>query len=337
MRFRRLGYQGPQVSTVGFGAMTLAPGIYADVDEREAAATLDAAVDAGITFVDTADIYGDGHSERLIGRRLRHRRDEIVLATKFGGNHGADGVLLTGMGRPAYIRGALEASLSRLATDHVDLYYLHRLDPETPIEDTVGALAELVREGKIRYVGLSEVSAETIRRGHAVHPITAVQTEYSLFQREPEEAILPVCAELGIGFVAYSPLGRGLLGGALRGTADLAERDWRRGNPRFQGDNLGRNLSLSDEVGRLAAECGVTTAQLALAWLIHQEVVPIPGTGRAANARANAAAADLSLDRQVFERLAGLVPPGVAAGAQGDAAYLRNIDTSASSGVRERT
>ncbi|MFC5745524.1 aldo/keto reductase [Actinomadura rugatobispora] len=326
MRYRSLGTDGPRASVLGFGAMTLAPGIYGSVTGDEAAATLLAAVDAGVTFVDTADIYGDGTSESLIGRVLGGRRDEIVLATKFGGDEDGNGMLVPGLGRPEYVRRALEASLTRLRTDHVDLYYLHRLDPTTPIEETAGALAELVREGKIGGYGLSEVSAASLRRAHAVHPVRALQTEYSPFQRAPEKELLPVCEELGVAFVAYSPLGRGILGGRVRGAGDLEGTDWRRGNPRFQGGNLARNVALADAVAGLAAEHGATTAQLALAWLIDRGTFPIPGTRRAANARSNAGAADLTLDASVFRRLEQLVPPGAAAGAQANEAYLANID-----------
>ncbi|ONK11851.1 aldo/keto reductase [Streptomyces sp. MP131-18] len=327
MRYRSLGQHGPLVSAVGFGAMTLVTNVYDEVAAEDAEAALLAAVDAGITLVDTADIYGDGYSERMIGRVLGARREEIVLATKFGGNQGADGQLLSGLGRPAYVRRALDASLERLGTDHVEVYYLHRLDPTTPIEETVGALAELVTAGKIGHIGLSEVSPATLRRAHAVHPVAALQTEYSLFNRAPEDELLATCAELGTAFVAYSPLGRGLLGGSVRGTADLGPQDWRRGNPRFQPGNLGRNLTLVDALAALAAEQGITTAQLALAWLLHRGTVPIPGTRRVPNVRANAAAADLSLDEAVFQQLEKLVPPGSVAGAQADESYLAGIDT----------
>ncbi|MFB4317093.1 aldo/keto reductase [Actinomadura sp. 21ATH] len=283
---------------------------------------------AGVTLVDTADIYGeDGYSERMIGRVLAGRRDEIVLATKFGGNEGADGGLVPGMGRPEYVRRALDASLARLGTDRVDLYYLHRLDPTTPVEETAGALGELVAEGKIGGYGLSEVSARTLRRAHAVHPVTALQTEYSPFHRDPEAEVLPACAELGVAFVAYSPLGRGIIGGNVRAAADLDRDDWRRNNPRFQAENLDHNVSLADRVAGLAAEHGVTGAQLALAWLMRRGAVPIPGTRRAANARANAAAADLSLDDSAFARLEEIVPPGAVAGRQAHDSYLANIDT----------
>ncbi|GAA1568090.1 aldo/keto reductase [Actinomadura kijaniata] len=326
MRYRTLGRRGPEVSVIGFGAMTLATGIYADVAEDEAAEALRAAVDAGVTFVDTADIYGPGASERLVGRVLGPRRDGIVLATKFGGDHDEEGRLVRGLGRPGYVRRALEASLTRLGTDHVDLYYLHRLDPTTPVEDTVGALAEQVAAGKIGHIGLSEVSAATLRRAHAVHPITAVQSEYSLLTRDPEDGVLAACAELGVGFVAYSPLGRGLLGGAVRSREDMGGGDWRRGNPRFQGDNLTRNVTLADTLATLAAGQDVTAAQLALAWLLRKGAFPIPGTRRAAKARANAAAADLDLPAAVFEELEARIPRDAVAGPQGDRNYLTNID-----------
>ncbi|MGK5532142.1 aldo/keto reductase [Streptomyces sp. URMC 129] len=326
MRYRTLGQDGPTVSVLGFGAMTLAPGLYDEVTEKEAETALLAAVDAGVTLIDTADIYGDGHSERLIGRVLGRRREEIVLATKFGGNAGPDGRLVPGLGRPEYARRALDASLARLGTDRVDVYYLHRLDPATPVEDTVGALAELVAAGKVGHIGLSEVSAATLRRARAVHPVAAVQSEYSLFSRDPEDDVLPACRATGTAFVAYSPLGRGLLGGTVRGAGDLGPRDWRRGNPRFQEGNLDRNVSLVDALATLAAASGVTTAQLALAWLLRRGTVPIPGTRRAANARANAAAAGLALDDEVFARLEALVPRGAAAGRKADDAYLENID-----------
>lgn len=327
MRYVTLGRDGPTVSAVGFGAMTLAPRLYGDVSEPEAEQTLLATLDAGVTFVDTADIYGAGHSETVIGRVLRGRRDEVVLATKFGGNSDEQGRLLPGMGRPEYVRRALEASLDRLRTDRVDLYYQHRLDPTTPIEETMGALAELVQAGKIRYIGLSEVSERTLRRACAVHQVTALQTEYSLFHRYPEQDVRPACDELGVGFVAYSPLGRGLLGGAIRGRDSLEEGDWRRGNPRFAEDNVDRNVELADAVAGFAAELGLPVAQLALAWLVHRGTVPIPGTRRAENARANAAAADVALDEETVRRLEALVPPGAVAGERGNAAYLANLDT----------
>jgi aryl-alcohol dehydrogenase-like predicted oxidoreductase len=314
------------VSVIGFGAMNVTP-VYGGVEESDAAETLLAALEAGFTFVDTADIYGMGSSESLIGRVLEKRRDEYVLATKFGGNQDASGILVPGMGRREYIRKALDASLARLRTDHVDLYYLHRLDPTTPIEETAGALGELVAEGKIGGYGLSEVSVRTLRRAHAVHPVTALQTEYSPLQRAPEAELIPACAELGVTFVAYSPLGRGLLGGQVRSFDDLEAGDWRRGNPRFQAGNVERNVSLADRLATLADEQGVTTAQLVLAWLVARGALPIPGTRKAANARANAAAGDLELAASVIARLEETVPADAVAGAEGNEAYLAHLDT----------
>ena len=307
--------------------MVLSPGIYHRVDSDDsAAATVEAALDSGVNLVDTADIYGAGHNERLVGRVVAGRRDEVVLATKFGGDQGPTGDLVPGKGRAGYVHRAIDASLGRLGSDHVDLYYLHRVDPTTPIEETVGAMAELVAAGKVRHLGLSEASAATIRRAHAVHPIAAVQTEYSLFTRDPEAEVLDTCAELGIAFVAYSPLGRGLLGGAMRGASDLREGDWRLGNPRYQSGNLERNLTLVESLRALADAKGLPVAQLALAWVLRRATVAIPGTRNADRARANSAAADVDLDEETVRRLDELVPPGAAAGAQGDDAYLRNID-----------
>jgi aryl-alcohol dehydrogenase-like predicted oxidoreductase len=330
MRYASLGKDGPQVSEVGFGAMVLSP-VYHDVNDQDALAALESAVDSGLNFIDTADIYGDGHNERLVGTFLGDRRDQVVLATKFGGDSTPSGDTAPGLGRPEYVRQAIDASLGRLGTDHVDLYYLHRVDPSTPIEETIGAMAELVGAGKVRHLGLSEASPNTIRRAHAVHPIAALQTEYSLFQRDPEGEVLDTCAELGIAFVAYSPLGRGLLTGSIRSESDLREGDWRRGNPRFQGANLERNVALVDSLRALADERGITVAQLALAWVLHRADVAIPGTRSAERARANNAAADVDLDASILRRLDELLPPGTAGGAQGDASYLRRIDRSTGS------
>lgn len=326
MRYVQLGSRGPQVSVIGFGAMVLSPQIYHEVDEAESVAALEAALDAGVNLVDTADIYGAGHNEQLVGRVIARHRQDVVLATKFGGNAGEDGRQVPGLGRPEYVRQAADASLRRLGTDHIDLYYLHRVDPTTPIEETAGAMAELVAAGKVRQIGLSEAAPATIRRAHAVHPVAALQTEYSLFQRDPEGDILDTCAELGVTFVAYSPLGRGLLGGLLRGAGDLGAGDWRRGNPRFQGENLNRNLELVEGLRALADAKGITVAQLSLAWVLHRAPVAIPGTRNAERARANAAAADVELDAETLKRLDELVPRGAAAGAQGDEAYLSRID-----------
>ncbi|HVX43500.1 MAG TPA: aldo/keto reductase [Mycobacteriales bacterium] len=303
MQFRELGSNGPTVSALGYGAMVLSPGVYQEVDEAASERTLMAVLDSGVTFIDTADIYGAGHNEQLVGRILKDRRDGVVLATKFGGNSDESMNIHPGLGRPENVRHAIDASLARLGTDHVDLYYLHRVDPETPIEDTVGAMAELVTAGKVRHLGLSEASAATIRRAHAVHPIAALQTEYSLFSRDPEQDVIPVTQELGIGFVAYSPLGRGLLAGGVRGPQDLHEGDWRRRVPRFQGDNLTANVALVEQLREIADELGITVAQLALAWLIERGTVPIPGTRSIANLQDNIAAADVELSAGVLTRL----------------------------------
>jgi aryl-alcohol dehydrogenase-like predicted oxidoreductase len=326
MRQRALGAEGPPASVIGFGAMVLSPGVYHDVrNDQDSAATLEAALDSGVTFVDTADIYGDGHNERLVGQVVAPRRDQVVLATKFGGNGGGAGELVPGMGRPEYVRTAIDDSLSRLGLDYVDLYYLHRVDPTTPIEETVGAMAELIEAGKVRHLGLSEASSQTVRRAHAVHPIAALQTEYSLLTRDPEGGILQTCGELGIAFVAYSPLGRGLLGGGLRSADDLHERDWRRGNPRFQGDNLDRNLSLAESLRQLADAEGLQPAQLALAWVLDRATHTIPGTRNAERARSNSAAGDVELDASTITALDALFPPGVA-GPQGGEDYMAAVE-----------
>jgi len=253
---------------------------YGAANDTQSIAVIHRALDLGVTLLDTADMYGVGRNEELVGRAIRDRREAVVLATKFGNVRAPDGTFLGINGRPEYVKEACDASLKRLGVDVIDLYYQHRVDPQTPIEDTVGAMADLVREGKVRYLGLSEAAPATIRRAHAVHPISALQTEYSLWSRDPEDELLPLCAELGIGFVAYSPLGRGFLTGAIRSIDDLAPDDWRRQNPRFQGENFRRNLELVDAVREIAADKGCTAAQLALAWVLAREdgVVPIPGT-----------------------------------------------------------
>lgn len=320
---RRLGPTGPAVPAIGFGAMVLSPGIYAPVDDTESLQMLGELLDMGLTFIDTADIYGAGHNERLVGRAIRDRREEVFLATKFGGDVDATGRIVPGLGRPGYVRSAIDASLNRLGTDHVDLYYLHRVDPTTPIEETVGAMGDLVTAGKVGHIGLSEAAPDTIRRAHAIHPVTAVETEYSLFTRDPEETgVLALCAQLGIGFVAYSPLGRGLLTSSVRRAEDLAPDDWRRTQPRFQGENLARNLELAARVRDLAESRGATPAQVALAWLLHQyeHLVPIPGSRRLANMRDNAGAATLTLTDAEIATLSGLA----AVGARADEAYIAN-------------
>ena len=321
MQQRRLGREGPMVSAVGLGAMSFA-GVYGETDDAESEDTLTGALELGVNFIDTANVYGAGHSEEVVGRAIENRRADVVLATKFGGGGGA------GLGRHELVASALEQSLARLRTDYVDLYYLHRVDPSTPIEETVGAMAELVRAGKVRYLGLSEASAETIRRGHATHPITALQTEYSLFSRDPENAILPTIRELGIGFVAYSPLGRGLLTGRFRHSGDLPEGDWRQSVPRFQGENLDNNARIVARLEEIAVAHQVTVAQLALAWVLHQgdDIVPIPGTRRRANLEANAAAADVVLTADDLRSIDEVASPAAVAGERGARGYMERVN-----------
>jgi aryl-alcohol dehydrogenase-like predicted oxidoreductase len=310
MQTRKLGRSGPTVSALGLGCMGMSD-FYGPHDDDESIATIHRALDLGINFLDTSDLYGPHTNERLVGRAIAGRRDEVVLATKFGIVRDPDDPTYRRLdGSPEYVKRACEGSLQRLGTDHIDLYYQHRMDPDTPIEDTVGALAELVEEGKIRYLGLSEAGVDTLRRASAVHPITALQTEYSLWSRDPEDAILPTCRELGIGFVAYSPLGRGFLTGAITSVDDLAEDDFRRTAPRFQGENFQRNLDLVGEIQRLAAEKGVTPAQLALAWVLAQseDIVPIPGTRHVERLEENAAAVDVELTDEDLREIADALP-----------------------------
>jgi len=290
---------------------------YGTGDEGESIATIHRALDLGVTLLDTADMYGPFTNEELVGRAVSGRRDEVVLATKFGNERAPDGTRIGINGRPEYVRSACDASLRRLGVDHIDLYYQHRVDPDTPIEDTVGAMAELVSAGKVRHLGLSEAAPGTIRRAHAVHPITALQTEWSLWTRDPEtDGVLETVRELGIGFVAYSPLGRGFLSGAYRTLDDLDTDDFRRHNPRFQGENFGKNLQLVERVEEMAATKGVTAAQLALAWVLAQgdDVVPIPGTKRRTNLEENVAADDISLTPEELRRIDEVLPVGAAAG-----------------------
>jgi aryl-alcohol dehydrogenase-like predicted oxidoreductase len=296
------------VSRIGLGAMGMS-GVYgAATDEDESIRTIRRALDLGVTLIDTAEIYGPYHNEQLVGRAIKGRRDEVVLATKFGMVSHAGGGPGNLDSSPANIRTAIEGSLSRLGTDHVDLYYQHRVDPKTPIEDTVGTLADLIAEGKIRHIGLSEAWVGTIRRAHAVHPITALQSEYSLWTREQEPEILPLLRELGIGFVPYSPLGRGFLTGTIRSTQDLSAGDFRKNNPRFTGDNFDHNLRLADEVVAIAAEIGATPAQVALAWLLAQgeHIAPIPGTKRVSRVEENVGADSIDLTREQLDRLTSL-------------------------------
>ena len=289
---------------------------YGAADEREAIATIDRALELGVTFFDTADMYGPFTNERLVGRALAGHRDDVVIATKFGNVRGEGGERLGIRGDREYVHQACDASLERLGIDHIDLYYQHRVDSSTPIEETVGAMKELVEAGKIRHIGLSEASVDTIRRAHAVHPITALQSEWSLWTRDPEDGAIDVCRELGIGFVAYSPLGRGFLSGRIRSVDDLDDTDFRKHHPRFQGENFRRNLDLVAEVDRIAAEKGVTPGQLALAWVLARgaDVVPIPGTTRAAHLVENVGALEVTLDGNDLEQLERAFPKGATAG-----------------------
>jgi aryl-alcohol dehydrogenase-like predicted oxidoreductase len=327
MERRRLGSQGLEVSAEGLGCMGMSE-FYGPTDETEAIATIHRALELGVDFLDTADMYGPFTNERLVGRAIAGRRGEVTLATKFGNERRDDGTWVGINGRPEYVRSACEASLARLGVEHIDLYYQHRVDKTVPIEETVGAMAELVGEGKVRYLGLSEASPATIRRAHAVHAITALQTEYSLWSRDPEQAILPTVRELGIGFVAYSPLGRGFLAGRFRGADDLGgESDFRRRHPRFQDDNLTRNLELLERLEEIARDKGVAPGQLALAWVLHRgaDVVPIPGTKRRGYLEENVAAAAISLSDDELARLDEALPPGATAGPR--YADMKNIDT----------
>ena len=314
MKTRTLG-KDLVVSEIGLGCMGMSE-FYGPGDEAESLATLALALDLGVTFLDTADMYGPFTNERLLGKALQGKRDGVVLATKFGNERREDGSWVGINGSPEYVRAACDASLARLGVEHIDLYYQHRVDKSVPIEDTVGAMAELVQAGKVKHLGLSEASAATIRRAHAVYPITALQSEYSLWSRDPEGEILDTLRELGIGFVPYSPLGRGFLTGQFQKPEDIPEGDFRRRNPRFQGENFAKNLALVDEVKALATEKGATPGQLALAWVLAQgpDFVPIPGTKRTKYLRENVAAADVTLSPDDLKRLDEIAPKGAAAG-----------------------
>ena len=323
-----LGSAGLRVSALGLGCMSMSE-FYGLADEAESLATIDRALELGVNFLDTSDVYGPRTNEELIGRAIRGRRGAVILATKFGVVRDPNDPMKRGLdGRPEYVRSACEGSLRRLGVETIDLYYLHRVDPQTPIEDTVGAMAELVRAGKVRYLGLSEAHPRTIRRAHAVHPISALQTEYSLWTRDPEQEVLGVCRELGIGFVPYSPLGRGFLTGQIRRFEDLAPDDYRRFSPRFQGENFQRNLDLVARVEQIARDKGCTPGQLALAWVRSQgeDIVPIPGTKRRKYLEENVAALGVMLSAEDLRRIDQAAPPGAAAGLRYPEAMMQNLN-----------
>jgi aryl-alcohol dehydrogenase-like predicted oxidoreductase len=327
MKTRTLGHSALEVSAIGLGCMGMSE-FYRGATEAESVATIHLALDRGLSFLDTADMYGPFKNEELVGRAIRGRRHQVVLATKFGNVRGGDGSFRGIDGRPEYVRACCDASLRRLGVDVIDLYYQHRVDRTVPIEDTVGAMSDLVKAGKVRYLGLSEASPATIRRAHAVHPITALQTEYSLWSRDPEDEVLATLRELGIGFVAYSPLGRGFLTGRFRTFEDLPEGDYRRDSPRFQGENFQKNLALVAQVESIARKKGVKASQLALAWVLAQgqDIVPIPGTTSRSHLEENLAALEIQLAPEDLARIDSVAPKGAAAGPRYPEATLRFLD-----------
>jgi aryl-alcohol dehydrogenase-like predicted oxidoreductase len=327
VKSRKLGNQGLIVSELGLGCMGMSE-FYSGRDDDEAIATIHHALDLGVTFLDTADMYGPFINEELVGRAIKDHREQVVLATKFGNMRSPEGGFLGVSGKPDYVRKCCDDSLKRLGVDVIDLYYQHRVDPTVPIEDTLGAMAELVQQGKVRYLGISEAAPATIRRAHAVHPISALQTEYSLWSRDPEDEILPTIRELEIGFVAYSPLGRGFLSGAFKTAEDFAPDDYRRNSPRFQGENFAKNLELVNQVQAIATKKGVTASQLALAWLLAQgeDIVPIPGTKRRAYLEENVAAAGITLTSDDLDRIEAVAPKGAAAGERYPAQTMSTVN-----------